>query len=221
MANNCAYYMIAVSPYRDALVKLIDILNYKDPDWYIYRVFSNDADERSIEKAGDTNLYRMGIYGDVAWSCTSWVEDIPTPLDERKREDNGSRYTNLVELSKALGISFEVFAEECGCEFGQYLHVSQGEVVASDTCDYQEFYVEDEDDLEYFLEAVHANRERLPPDENECLERTVWEFREAIAAGKRYEFSYYFGGYDWVPHTAEEIWATVPLDNCVLGFRSD
>jgi hypothetical protein len=221
MANNCAFYMIAVSPYRDALVKLVDILNYDDPDWFIYRVFSNDAEKDNIQKVEGTNLYRMAAYGDVAWTCSSWVEHISTPLDERERDEKGGRYTNLVELSKALGISFEVYAEECGCEFGQYLHVSQGEVITEDSCDYQEFYVEDEDDLEYLLDVVHNNRERLSPEEDKYLEEMVWEFREAIAAGKPYEFSYYLGGYNWRAHTAEEIWATVPLDHDELGFRSD
>ena len=43
MSNDCFYQMKAVSKTKDALEKLEKILNYKDEDYYIYRVKDAEA----------------------------------------------------------------------------------------------------------------------------------------------------------------------------------
>ena len=220
MANDCAFTMMAVSPEKASLEKLVDILRYEDPDWYIYRVRDQDADKKNIMQAED-GLCSLQLYGDVAWGCSSWVN--PIPPEERTKAENGAVYTNLPELSERLNIAFEVIAEECGMAFGEYIHVSNGKVIASDTCDYEEWLIEDESDLENLYELAHDHLDELDESTKQQLASAVWELRRQLA-GETDEycgFNVRYGGYGWTHHSIYEVWATVPLDHEVGGLVLD
>ena len=112
MANCCEYQLKAVSKDVNALRRLYEIMEYKDPEWYIYRVqYAEMPDDPMPE--GDGGLYSVCIYGDVAWATDRWFGDVTTT----EKADNGATYTNLVELCKKLGIAVEVWAREEGMGF--------------------------------------------------------------------------------------------------------
>lgn len=126
MANNCFYRMVAVAPKRETLERLIDIMNYKDNEYFIYRCFHADVDEITF---GD-GLYRVSIWGDVAWSTMMWfeqAEDTNNLLVIGYEGNDFSRpiygtahFISLDLLCEILDFGVEIFAEESGCCFQSY-----------------------------------------------------------------------------------------------------
>ena len=76
MANNCFYTMKATYKDETALKRLISIMEYKDPEYFIYRCFSVSGD---ITKEED--YYVANLTGDVAWSCSNWFGTEEKPDD--------------------------------------------------------------------------------------------------------------------------------------------
>jgi len=74
MANCCWYEMVAVAPKKETLERLIKIMNYEDDEYFIYRCRSCSSDEIVFDEK--SNLYYVGIQGDVAWSCEKWFETV-------------------------------------------------------------------------------------------------------------------------------------------------
>ena len=71
MANNCWYTLRVISPTKEAIDRLLQIMQYKDKEYHLYRVFGADfGDEPTL---GDDGLWTATITGDVAWSCDNWI----------------------------------------------------------------------------------------------------------------------------------------------------
>ena len=126
MANNCFYKMVAVAPKRETLERLINIMNYKDDEYFIYRCFSADAEDIVVEDG----LYSVDIQGDVAWSTTSWfdqTEDADRLVvvgyegdDFTKPIYGTAHFITLDLLCERLDFGVEIYAEESGCCFQSY-----------------------------------------------------------------------------------------------------
>lgn len=132
MANNCWYQMSAVGP-KESLERLIKIMKYEDPKLYIYRVFSVEMNS-DIEPVDD-GRYIVQLAGDVAWSISDWLDDIPS-IDYRDKR----LYVNLRFLSDLLHIDFEIEAEESGCAFQQHCAIVNGEVKMYQDCSWFDLY---------------------------------------------------------------------------------
>jgi hypothetical protein len=116
MANDCWYSMVAVAPKKETLERFIKIMNYEDEEYFIYRCRSSSPNEIVFDEK--SNLYYVGIQGDVAWSCERWFETV-----ENKNEliANGTaHYITLDLLCQKLNFGLEVFAEESGCCFQEH-----------------------------------------------------------------------------------------------------
>lgn len=113
MPNWCEYTMKAVSKSKDALDRLISILQYEDEEYYIYRCASVSVSDEFQED----DYFVVMLYGDVAWSCSAWFGRIER-LDETI--ETGGHYVTLDILCERLGIAVEVFGKELGMEFQEH-----------------------------------------------------------------------------------------------------
>lgn len=155
MANNCAYCIKAVSPKKEALDRLIDIMRYKDKEFYMYRVFTVGFDEQTKKEDG---LYVKEIYGDVAWAASAWVHDAPDPNDIH--EETGSHYSTLPEICPALDVGVEIFTEEPGMEFQEHYMVNHtGKVTCSEVEKWTPYTDDGEDDEDDDDDAINNNDE--------------------------------------------------------------
>lgn len=128
MANCCMYDMVAVAPKKETLERLIKIMNYKDEEYFIYRCRSVSEDEITFDE--NSNLYYVGIQGEVAWGCDKWFDTIENKEDliHLGYENNDyskpilgtAHYITLDLLCSKLDFGIEVFGEESGCCFQQY-----------------------------------------------------------------------------------------------------
>jgi len=122
MANNCIYSMRVVAKQKESIERLLKIMQYKDPEYYLYRVFSaefadlgNCADPVYFEQDGD--YVWSEIHGDVAWACDGWLG----PKHEyHEKSKLGASYTNLYELCKVLNVGVEIWSEEPGQHFQEH-----------------------------------------------------------------------------------------------------
>lgn len=140
MANNCLYTMHAVAKDENALKRLVAIMNYKDPEYFIYRCFNAVLD--SSYEVGDKFVYE--ITGDVAWSCVKWFEHEENA--EEVLSDNGTaHYITLDLLCERLGIAIELYSEECGMCFQEwYMCNHEGKLTANESREWTQ-KLEDED----------------------------------------------------------------------------
>ena len=148
MANNCFYTMKAVSKDENALKRLVEIMNYKDTEYYIYRCFSAGIDETG--KEGDYFVYM--ISGDVAWAADHWFGAYEND-DEDHTIENGAHYISLDLLCQRLGIAVEIYTEEPGCCFQEWIMCDHNGCVQNDTVEWtQQWEDEDGNDLDEPIE---------------------------------------------------------------------
>lgn len=205
MANDCEYNMLAVSPHRESLERLEKILLYQDPEWYIYRVRECVAGD--IEECD--GLYTRPFYGSVAWSAGSWMDARITaePKEKREHTDNGACYTNLLELSQILDIAFEVFTEELGCCFAEYIHVNGGEEICYEDCELSSICVWDKDGLEEMEEWCREHWDDLDDRTQDLLAKQLWESRRQLLNKEPLvEWSVDTGGYDQIHNDPGDIY---------------
>lgn len=156
MANCCWYSMVAVAPKKETLERLIKIMKYEDEEYFIYRC---DASSDEIVFDKKSNLYYVGIQGDVAWSCERWfetVEDKDKLIVIGHEKDDHSKliygtahYITLDLLCQKLDFGLEVFAEESGCCFQEHHTVDHnGEHYDESVEWYEEWFDEDDNELD-------------------------------------------------------------------------
>ena len=144
MANNCLYTMKAVSKDENALKRLVKIMEYEDNEYYIYRCFSASIVETYEE--GEFLVYM--ISGDVAWSASNWFDACEYD-DENHKTENGAHYISLDLLCQRLGIAVEIYTEESGCCFQEWIMCDHNGCVQNDTVEWtQQWEDEDGNDLD-------------------------------------------------------------------------
>lgn len=169
MANDCTGTMKVVcrTGNETAIDRLARIMRYKDPEWYMYRVFEfceNDPGHREHTEDGFT----VATFStSVAWSGWRWFDtDRSGWCMVGEKNPKGTDFLNLCRL---LGIGVEYFATEVGCQFAEhYLCDSNGSLLVEESAHYEEVYPLDE------------NGE--PDYSQDCEERTdldLWDFRDA------------------------------------------
>ncbi|MBR4518463.1 MAG: hypothetical protein IKO65_05630 [Victivallales bacterium] len=140
MANECEFEMTAVSKSRGALERLVRIMNYKDPEYFIYRVF--DATLNGDIEDTEDGFYIARIDGDVAWSCEKWFSSEERP--DSVHEATGAHYITLDLLCQRLGLGVEVYGQEPGMGFQEYHRCTHAGEVSSDCADWSEEWCDDE-----------------------------------------------------------------------------
>jgi hypothetical protein len=149
MANDCYYDMCAVAPKRETLERLIEIMNYNDDEYYIYRVFQANPGEIEFED----DLYTVRIQGYVAWSCNSWFETresieqkVCLGWDKYTHKEiyGNAHYITLDLLCERLDFGVEVYSEESGIGFQAYNACNHKGELQYDVADWSEQLIDDE-----------------------------------------------------------------------------
>lgn len=154
MANECSYEMKIVGDKEDRQ-KLVSYLkadyDYKtvddklvlkscSADKHFYRVF-----EAGVTDNNDDENYTI-VNGACAWSVfTCMFKDVGTyyhSLSEQRKD----RAAHMVEVTKELNLTVEIFSEEPGCEFMEHFIVDKGEMKLDLCVDYKETYNEELDE---------------------------------------------------------------------------
>ena len=139
MANCCLYTMKAVAKDEDTLKRLLQIMRQEDSEYYIYRCQDVSLD-KSYQEDG---LCVYELQGDVAWSANHWIgrDEITTPDHTL---ENGAHYVTLDLLAERLGFACEIYTEEPGNQFQEWILCDRYGTAMNDTVDWCENW-EDED----------------------------------------------------------------------------
>lgn len=115
MANNCE---IAIKIIGDKanILKLFDEIPFYT-DWTVDTCDTWDSD---VAESSAT------FYGDCAWSITSSM------LDGNNEE------FNLLDRTRDLGLRLEAYGQEPGIGFEEHYYIDRGELLVSETADFQE-----------------------------------------------------------------------------------
>lgn len=166
MANECTGTMKVVcrTGNEAAIDRLVKIMRYRDPEWYMYRVFEFYENEREHTEDGFT-VATFSI--SVAWSGWRWFESDHSGWTILNEEN--PKGTDFMSLCRLLGIGVEYFATEVGCEFAEhYLCDSNGALLIEESAHYEEVY------------PLDANGEPdYSQDYEERTEIDLWNFRDA------------------------------------------
>lgn len=148
MSNSCFYDMLAVGKKED-LDRLVSIMKYEDPEYYIYRVKELEVTEEGfVEKGSD--LKYIQILGDVANSSSSWAYDEPKP-------DKNGMYVSLVYLSKLLHLNIEWQTEGTEEAFQEHFAIVDGELKIEENTEWSSpGYEEGEFDDDELMEDVRS-----------------------------------------------------------------
>ena len=120
MANCCNYAMKVVGKSEESLRRFLDILRYKDDELYLYRVQEAQSDLPYHDETFSTDLWVMHVSGNVAWSCSHWLEDSP---GQYGKSDRGASYSTIPEVCRKLGVGVEIWADEREMAFQQHILV--------------------------------------------------------------------------------------------------
>lgn len=140
MANCAPYTLKVVAKDKATLERLFKIMNYKDAEYYIYRVYDVDVSEDEPEFID--GYYVQTFFGDVAWGASPWITD---KEDKENVSETGAHYTTLVELAKKFDFGFELFCCDEAMMFQEYWRVNHlGRVVDEEHVDDWEVATNDE-----------------------------------------------------------------------------
>lgn len=127
---------------------------------------------------------RVNIEGDTAWSLESSLFYDAERMKEQEKTGKGlyndkfiesHEFLDLAEASERFDLVIEAFSWEPQDGFSEHMVIDHGRVLENDTVDYQEFWPDDYDSFEEFLEEYPGTA-------------TEEEFRETPV--------FYIGGFD-------------------------
>lgn len=104
---------------------------------------------------------RVNIEGETAWSIESSLLYAAKKMKEQKNTGKGlysdefiksHEFLDLAEASERFDLKLEAFSFEPGMEFSEHMVIDHGRVLENDSVDYQEFWTDDYDSFEEFLE---------------------------------------------------------------------
>lgn len=162
MANDCCGTMRVVSKDKGAIERFERIMQYKDDEFFCYRVF--EFERTSIAKEGD--LWVVDYATDVAWGSDKWFHDEDNPYKKIRigynkktyyREDGTSyvaddwnspiygtaHYTSVTHLCEILKIGVELWTTEPGCGFEEHAMCDSIGRMKYKTADYSEEHNDD------------------------------------------------------------------------------
>ncbi|MBR0420293.1 MAG: hypothetical protein IJI66_14120 [Erysipelotrichaceae bacterium] len=119
---------------------------YTNAEKHLYRVFEAYLNE---EYENDDGKYLMWITGYCAWSIYCCMFEGPfSYYTDCKRDDEfaelrNEHATSVPTLSKELGLEIEIFSSEPGCCFAEHYLVKDGDIVANEEYEYNEYCLYD------------------------------------------------------------------------------
>lgn len=162
MPNYCDYDMKIVG-HKDNIKELIQIMQYKHPNYTMYRIF--DADVYDEE---DNAVY---VSGDVAWSILSTMISPPP------------NRTTIIDQSKRLNLDVEIFSTEPGIGFQEHFIIKRGTIVVNECMEYLEYHFDPseynadtyEEKFQMFCDEYYLNikQEQLNEDSNYIVGKEI------------------------------------------------
>lgn len=163
MANDCCGTMRVVAKDKAAIDRFEKIMQYKDGEFFCYRVFQF---ERCDETHEDDGFYYVDFATDVAWGSDRWFHDEDNPNEHivngyEKTEvtlpsgevitsdDWGSpiygtaHYTSVRHLCRTLRIGVELWTTEPGCGFEEHAMCDSLGRMSYSTAEYREECTDD------------------------------------------------------------------------------
>lgn len=162
MANDCCGSMRVVAKNKAAIERFERIMQYKDDEFFCYRVFQFERAEM-FEEDG----YWVAEYStDVAWGSDKWFHDKDNPDEKIRigynkktyyREDGTSyvaddwdspiygtaHYTSVTHLCGVLDIGVELWTTEPGCGFEEHAMADSLGRMKYKTAEYREECTDD------------------------------------------------------------------------------
>lgn len=179
MANVCFFNLNVVGT-EDKVKEFCNILNGENERYFagieeIEEIKRTNIINTKSNKFKKGNLVSVFFSGDCKWSVlTSMLED----GYYREFSKTDKNITNLEIETKRLELFVEVISSECGLGFMEHHIIDNGDIVLNDCVDYEEYFMEDYDNVEEFNEDTGEN----------------WTEEEF----KNYNEEYYkIGGIDW------------------------
>ena len=163
MANDCCGTMRVVSKDRGAIDRFEKIMQYKDDEFFCYRVFQFSRFDEYI----DGEFYVADFSTDVAWGSDKWFQDSDEPKErivigyekkviavcpdgsERTCKDydkpiyGTAHYTSVTHLCKVLGVGVELWTTEPGCGFEEHAICDSLGRMSYSTAEYREECTDD------------------------------------------------------------------------------
>lgn len=138
MANDCYFLMKVVAKNEDAIRRLVSIMNAEDGEFYAGRIFyARMCGE--IQRTED-GFCVVEIEGDSAWNCI----DLFCNVENEGQILNGAHFISLDLLCPKLDVAVELYSEECGNEFQEWIACDHNGNLVSDIREWSRIY-EDED----------------------------------------------------------------------------
>ena len=136
MSNICSYTMKAVAEKEETLKRLLDIMNYKDEEFFI-----DSCNYAHLKNSWEENgLIYYEIEGSVDGSCKTWFE-----TEENKKNKlfgKEAHYVTVDLLCKKLNMGVELYANDHDIGFEQWF-----------VCDRNGEFTKDEEDDEVGVEG--------------------------------------------------------------------
>ena len=150
---------------------------YTNAEKHFYRVFSACPDEKDgeiIYQKSSDGRWETYVCGDCAWSVAACMMDSFLSYYSQSRNEPLREHGTTLEIeSKELDLDVEVVSAEPGCCFSEHYLYKNGELLADECFDYQEYCL---DDFETKEEAEKENGISITDDE--------WEKKGYISRGE-------------------------------------
>ena len=137
MANVCDFTLKAVSKDKNALLRLIAVLVYKDFEYHLHGVYGISKDNNIPYEIPDSGLWAVTIIGEQKWNCWRWMNTDGNGWTGMKTKE-----ILLPALCKTLGVGVEVWSSEPNMAFQEHILVdAEGSVIVDDN---EEWNIEDD-----------------------------------------------------------------------------
>lgn len=162
MANNCMYTMKVIGNREEDIDEFVNMLNYEYEGRRFARIFSADSYEKNYEE--ETHRWSVKIVGDCAWSVYSCM---CSGIGTYYGDGTTSELTNLEIETHRLGLTVEIYSQEPGIGFAEHYIYDNGTCLVSDEEDYQEYWNDEFDTAQEFMEEYGLD---LPEEKIKQLE---------------------------------------------------
>lgn len=109
MANNC-YFEITLHGDRNACMRVFDVIEHKDSEYWVAGSWGADI----YEDDGEC----VKLFGDCPWSDARMWAPTDSGYTLGEEDEQERKLTSIPDMCRMWGLTATGFAEECGCEVG-------------------------------------------------------------------------------------------------------
>lgn len=171
---NCCNFLMKITGKEEAVKEVVQVIkadydystNEFSFDRHLWRVFEADVTE---EDYNETHDYYAIVSGNCAWSVSSCMLDRPHSYQNRYKNDEDNRGTDIVTESRNLGVIVEIYSSEPGVGLQEHYYINKGNIEINQCVEYEEhFWDQDEYTMEDYNEEYGTNFTEDQFDEDGC-----------------------------------------------------